>query len=298
MANMTRVPSARPTAHGAAPGGPRANTEDSTATHTGDGLSAEYGVQLDHVRIDYTLGRQGKRLTAVEDASFGIRPGEMVCVVGPSGCGKSTILTAVAGLIPHSSGTLTVHGKAVRGPGNESAVVFQRPALLPWKSAVGNVIYGLRLRGVRKDEARRRAEDAVELVGLTAFKDMYPYQMSGGMQQRINLARALASDAEVLLLDEPFAALDAQQREILQKELLRIWESTKKTGLFITHQIDEAVLLGDRVVIMSKGPGSRIIKETAIDFPHPRQWDIRQTPEFGAYTEEIWLHLKDQQESA
>lgn len=239
-----------------------------------------------------TLGYKGRgqveEFVAVADATFDIGSSEMVCVVGPSGCGKSTVLSAVAGLVPYSSGELLVDGKPVTGPGSDRAVVFQKASLLPWISVEDNVAYGLRAYGEGKRAARIRARELLEVVGLGDFTHAYPYQLSGGMQQRVNLARALAADPAILLLDEPFAALDAQQREILQGELLRIWSSATKAGLFITHQIDEAVLLGNRVIVSTRGPASQINKAIEIDLPWPRSRDTRLDPRFTEYVEHIW----------
>jgi NitT/TauT family transport system ATP-binding protein len=252
-------------------------------------------VSARNVSIAYDIRGRSEPFVAVAAATFDIRPSEMLCVVGPSGCGKSTVLTAVAGLLPVRSGHLAVNGRPVTGPASDRAVVFQKAALLPWMTVEDNVAYGLRSYGASKSPARERAHELLEVVGLSNFAKSYPYQLSGGMQQRTNLARALAADPQLLLFDEPFASLDAQQRETLQGELMRIWADTDKAGLFITHQIDEAVLLGNRVLISTKGPGSHITNAIDIDLPWPRTRNTRLHPDFTAYVEEIWSLLAAEQ---
>jgi NitT/TauT family transport system ATP-binding protein len=242
------------------------------------------------VSIAYDI-RGGEPFVAVAEATFDIRRSEMVCIVGPSGCGKSTVLTAVAGLVPVRSGQLLVNGRPVTRPAADRAVVFQKASLLPWLTVEDNVAYGLRSHGTSKAAARQKAHDLLRIVGLSSFAKSYPYQLSGGMQQRTNLARALAADPQLLLFDEPFASLDAQQREVLQGELMRIWTDTDKAGLFITHQIDEAVLLGNRVLVSTKGPGSHITNAIEIDLPWPRTRDTRQHPDFSGYVNLIWSLL-------
>jgi NitT/TauT family transport system ATP-binding protein len=248
-------------------------------------------VSVQHLSVGYRVRGGDEEFIAVADATFDIRRSEMVCVVGPSGCGKSTVLSAVAGLVPYRSGTLEVDGEPVKGTGSDRAVVFQKASLLPWINVEDNVAYGLRTYGVKKRAARERARELIELVGLTEFAKSYPYELSGGMQQRTNLARALAADPNILLFDEPFASLDAQQRETLQGELMRIWADSAKAGLFITHQIDEAVLLGDRVIVSTRGPASRITTAIEIDIPRPRSRDSRLHPNFNGYVEQIWQLL-------
>ncbi|MTD53117.1 ABC transporter ATP-binding protein [Amycolatopsis pithecellobii] len=277
----------RPVSHGTTKVGPELADIGEPEPKAGTG-SVPAKVSVRNVTIAYPMRGRSKDFVAVADATFDIGPSEMVCVVGPSGCGKSTVLSAVAGLVPHRSGAVLVDGKPVTGPGSDRAVVFQKASLLPWITVEDNVAYGLRSYGVGKRAARERARELLDLVGLTAFARSYPYQLSGGMQQRVNLARALAADPSILLLDEPFAALDAQQREILQLELLRIWSDTPKAGLFITHQIDEAVLLGNRVVVSSRGPASSIRNAIEIDLPWPRSRDTRLEPRFTDYVEHIW----------
>lgn len=247
----------------------------------------------DRVGIEYLVKRTGEVYEAVGDISLEIFPNEFICIVGPSGCGKSTFLNAVAGLIPYQWGRLMLNRKEIDGPGKNRAVVFQSPALLPWRTAIDNVGYGLELRGVKKNRILEICMPMVEMVGLKGHEKRFPHELSGGMQQRVNLARALVSDPELLLLDEPFAALDAQTREVMQNELLRIWQETKKTALLVTHQIDEAVYLADRVVILSKGPKSTVKNIVPIHFPRPRDISIKHHPDFLEKVEEIWGYIKE-----
>ncbi len=252
-------------------------------------------VSVRGLSVGYELRGADADFLAVADATFDIRCSEIVCIVGPSGCGKSTVLGAVAGLVPYRAGTIEVDGKPIRGTGSDRAVVFQKASLLPWLTVQENVAYGLRTYGVKKRAAIQRAAEMLELVGLAQFATRYPYQLSGGMQQRTNLARALAADPNILLFDEPFASLDAQQRELLQGELLRIWSNTDKAGLFITHQIDEAVLLGNRVIVSTRGPASRICNAVEIDLPWPRSRETRLNPKFHNYVDQIWQLLEPQE---
>lgn len=241
------------------------------------------------VGIIYGAGRRSdsQDVLAVEGLDFTIRRGEIVCIVGPSGCGKTTFLNAVAGFLPISEGELTLNGSEILRPGPDRAMVFQQPSLLPWRTVLRNVTYGLEMSGVAKGKAaRQRAEYLLEMVGLKDFASSLPSQLSGGMQQRVNLARALAVEPALLLLDEPFASVDAQTRETLQAELLRIVEETNLTAMFVTHDITESVYLGDRVAVFSARPG-RIIFDTPIDLSMPREADCRRTPEFLAYVDEI-----------
>ncbi|GGG06541.1 ABC transporter ATP-binding protein [Paenibacillus abyssi] len=250
-------------------------------------MPTEYKLVAEHVGIEYRVKRTGEYLQAVRDVSLQIKPQEFVCIVGPSGCGKSTFLNAVAGLLPFNKGHLILDGIKISGPGKDRAVVFQSPALLPWRTVVGNVKYGLELRGTDAAVMEEKSMAMIKLVGLGGNEHKYPNELSGGMQQRVNLARALASDPELLLLDEPFSALDAQTREVMQNELLRIWQETKKTAMFITHQIDEAVFLADRVIVLSKGPGSVVAADLEIKLPRPRNEATKADPEFLAKVAEI-----------
>lgn len=243
---------------------------------------------IDHVGITFTARRDNKRYRAVKDVSLTIDDNEFTCVVGPSGCGKSSLLLAVAGLVPISHGGMTIGGREIRSPERDRAVVFQAASLLPWRTVMSNVTYGLELMKVPRREARKRGQKIIDLVGLSGFESHYPHELSGGMQQRVNLARALVADPQLLLMDEPFAALDAQTRDVMQAELLRIWGQMRKSVMFVTHQIDEAVFLGDRVIVLSKGPDTTIADVVEIDFPRPRSEAIRRKPEFIALVDRIW----------
>jgi NitT/TauT family transport system ATP-binding protein len=253
---------------------------DSSAGHlTAAGVSIIYDVA--------GRSRSARQVLAVDSVSLRVRRGEFHCLVGPSGCGKTTFLNAVAGFLPISAGELTLDGLAIAKPGPDRAMVFQQPNLFPWRTVQRNVTYGLEMSGRAKgDRAARRAGELLDLVGLSEFTHAYPGQLSGGMQQRVNLARALAVSPELLLLDEPFASVDAQTREVLQGELLRIVAETGVTALFVTHDITEAVFLGDRVSVFSPRPG-RIIHETNVNLPKPRPGKSRREPEFLAYVDEV-----------
>ena len=250
-------------------------------------------LQARDVVIHHSRQRYGDMLLAVDGATLDIADGEFVAIVGPSGCGKTTFLNAVDGLLPLTSGTLTLNGKTIDRPGHDRAMVFQQPSLLPWRTVMGNVLYGLELIGIAKEEARLRAQRFVELVGLTGFAESYPLELSGGMQQRVNLARALAVDPEVLLLDEPFAALDAQTRETMQQELLRIWNETRKTAVFITHDIVEAVYLADRVIVFTARPG-RVKEILKIDIPRPRDLRVKRDQRFLEIETRIWESIREE----
>jgi len=226
---------------------------------------ADVALSARGVRMEYRDRSSDTRLVAIEAMDLDIADGEFVSLLGPSGCGKSTFLKIVNGLLLATAGEIRLRRNA---KGREDAMVFQDAALFPWYSVLDNVAYGLVCAGVPNAEARKRAAPLVELVGLAGFETKYPYQLSGGMQQRANLARALAVNASILLMDEPFASLDAQTREIMQAELLRIWNAARTTVVFVTHQIDEAVYLSDRVVVMSPRPG-RILADIPIELPRP-----------------------------
>jgi NitT/TauT family transport system ATP-binding protein len=246
------------------------------------------------VTIHYWLQRLNRAFLAVDGASLEVRSGEFVALVGPSGCGKTTLLNAVDGLIPVTSGTLTLDGRPISKPGEDRAMVFQQPSLLPWRTVLGNVIYGLELQGsLPKHEAQERALGLIRLVGLSGFEQSFPSELSGGMQQRVNLARALAIDPELLLLDEPFAALDAQTREVMQHELLRVWAETRKTMLFVTHDIKEAVYLADRVIAFTARPG-KVKLSVQIDLPRPRDLGIKREVRFLEYEDLIWSSIEEE----
>ncbi len=243
-----------------------------------------------NLSVAYSTGRDAEIVLAVDRIDLTVRRGELLCVVGPSGCGKTTLLNAVAGFLPISSGELTLNGKPIVRPGPDRAMVFQQPGLLPWRDVLHNVTYGLEMSGrMRRKEAAARAHELLELVGLGDFARSYPHQLSGGMQQRVNLARALAVEPELLLLDEPFASVNAQTRETLQVELLGICKRANVTALFVTHDIGEAVFLADRVCVFSRRPG-RIVREVRVKLPEPRA-EARLRSEFLAYVREVALAL-------
>ncbi|HUZ74154.1 MAG TPA: ABC transporter ATP-binding protein [Stellaceae bacterium] len=248
-------------------------------------------LQAEHLGVEYRIARTGERYRAIRDITLAAPQGSFTAIVGPSGCGKSTFLKAIAGLIPCAHGRLLIDGKVVDGPGDGRAVVFQSPALLPWRDVLGNVIYGLELRRARRDDAVKRARSMIDLVGLSDFVHNYPWELSGGMQQRVNLARALAVDPKILLLDEPFSALDAQTREVMQYELLRIWDETRKTAVFVTHEIGEAVFLADRVAVLSKGPESVIVETVEVPLPRPRTAQTKRAPLFFELVDRIWARI-------
>jgi NitT/TauT family transport system ATP-binding protein len=233
---------------------------------------------------------EGGEIVALGAITASIAEGEFVCLLGPSGCGKSTLLKIVAGLIPPSSGTITINGRTVSGPGPDRAVVFQDYALFPWMTVADNVEFGLAARGVAADTRRAVSSDLLRAVGLQEFAAKYPHHLSGGMKQRVSIARALAVDPVLLLMDEPFGALDAQTRFVMQKELLRIWHAYRKTVLFVTHSIDEALYLGDRVLVMTARPGA-IKADIRVSQPRPR--DIGSV-EFSALRRQTLELLSDE----
>lgn len=241
----------------------------------------------------YFLEREGRDVLALSDVSLSVADGEFMAIVGPSGCGKTSLLNIVAGLLEYEEGAVSIDGKKVKGPGVNRAVVFQHASLLPWRSVAGNVRYGMELQR-RFDERtmRERAEYFTNLVGLIGFERHYPSEISGGMQQRVNLARALAADPVVMLMDEPFAALDAQTRELMQAELLKIWTEARKTVLFITHQINEAIYLADQVAVMSARPG-RVKQVFSIPFDRPRTLRLKRDPRFLEVEDAIWELIEE-----
>jgi len=232
-------------------------------------------------------------VTALSDFSLEVGKGEFVSIVGPSGCGKSSFLNILLGLIKPDSGEIQLNGTRITGPGQERAMVFQEFGLLPWRTVTANVELGLELKGVPAAQRAERANELIKLVGLKDFANHYPHELSGGMKQRVGLARALATEPEVLLMDEPFAALDAQTRDLMQMELLQIWEHTKKTVLFVTHSIEEAAYLSDRVIVMTARPG-RTKDILKIALPRPRDYEMRLTPEFNEIKLRIWDVLKEE----
>ena len=253
-------------------------------------------LEISRVSKRYWREKLARDVVALSDVSLSVNDGEFLAIVGPSGCGKTTLLNIVAGLIPYEEGTVAIDGKRVAGPGIDRAVVFQHSSLLPWRTIAGNIRYGMELQGrFDKETMRQRVEHFTKMVGLIGFDKHYPSELSGGMQQRVNLARALAADPEVLLMDEPFAALDAQTREFMQAELLKIWAQARKTVVFITHQINEAVYLADRVVVMSARPG--MVKSVLpVPFDRPRTLSLKRDPKFLEIEDEIWQLVEEKPE--
>jgi NitT/TauT family transport system ATP-binding protein len=241
--------------------------------------------------------QRGRRFEALRDVSIQVATGQFISIVGASGCGKTTLLRIADGLVTPTRGQVWVDGRPVTRPGPDRGFVFQQDALFPWRTVLDNVVFGLEVQGRNKKDARARADGLIQLVGLSGFEQHFPHELSGGMRQRANLARALTIDPYVLLMDEPFAALDAQTREIMQAELLRIWRSNRKTVLFVTHQIDEAVYLADRVVIMTSRPG-QIKAVIDVDIPRPRDLSVKRTPRFLELVDEIWKMIEEEVKAA
>jgi NitT/TauT family transport system ATP-binding protein len=236
---------------------------------------------------------QAPRYTAVQDVSLAIAPGEFVSVVGPTGCGKSTLLNVAAGLLAPSSGTVSVFGHRLAGINTRAGYMFQADALMPWRTALANVTAGLEFRGATPGDARRLGEQWLQRVGLTGFGDRYPHQLSGGMRKRTALAQTLVLDPDIILMDEPFSALDVQTRQLMENEVLDLWAAKKKAVLFITHDLDEAIAMSDRVVLLSAGPAARPIGEFAIDLPRPRDVvEVRVAPRFVELHRAIWDVLR------
>ncbi|WP_371379781.1 ABC transporter ATP-binding protein [Sporomusa aerivorans] len=253
-----------------------------------------------NIRRVYQIKRQpneeATEFEAIKHLDLTVKQGEFLAIVGPSGCGKSTFLDMIAGLAQPSSGEIFMDGKLITGPALDRGIVMQGYALFPWRTVRKNVEFGLEIKKVPQKDRKEISQQYIELVGLKNFEDRYPHELSGGMKQRVAIARALAYDPEVLLMDEPFAAVDAQTREVLQEELLRIWEKTKKTIVFVTHGIDEAVFLADRVAVMTAHPGT--IKEiVTINLPRPRD-GIRSSADFGWVRHKIWELLQNEHFSA
>jgi NitT/TauT family transport system ATP-binding protein len=246
-------------------------------------------------RITCTFAGARGSYTAVKDVALTIGDGEFVSVVGPTGCGKSTLLNVTAGLLRPSSGTLRIFGEPLAGVNRKAGYMFQAEALMPWRSALANVTAGLEFRGVAAAEAKQRGEDWLARVGLAGFGDRYPHQMSGGMRKRASLAQMLILDPQILLMDEPFSALDVQTRQLMENELLELWSANRKSVLFITHDLEEAISLSDRVVVLSAGPATHPIGEFNIDLPRPRDVaDIRHTPRFVELHDQIWQSMKEE----
>ncbi|MGB4135778.1 MAG: ABC transporter ATP-binding protein [Microbacterium sp.] len=255
----------------------------------GDGVGQGQGTGIELEGIRYTFPGQPKPV--IDGLTLRIEPGEFVAVVGPSGCGKTTLLRLIHGLLPPDAGVVSMGGTQIVRPSRRRGFVFQSDCLLPWRKVIDNVAFPLQLAKEPKEESRRRAQEMLDRIGLGHTSDQFPSQLSGGMRQRVNIARALAVSPEVLLMDEPFAALDAQTREVLQTELLHIWAQEKKTVVFVTHQLDEAVYLADRVVVLLPHPG-RVGEIVPVDLPRPRDLDIKRTAEFAAIVERLWNLIK------
>jgi NitT/TauT family transport system ATP-binding protein len=248
-------------------------------------------IVVDRVMHTYRPPR-GKPVLALEDISLEVREREFLALLGPSGCGKSTLLYLIGGFLPVEGGRIAVDGKTVAGPGPDRGIVFQHFALFPWKTVRGNILYGLERQGMGRAEREKRAQDFIDLVGLTGFEDSFPSQLSGGMKQRTAIARTLAFDPNILLMDEPFGALDAQTRHLMQTELLSIWQRTPKTVIFVTHDVQEAVYLADRVAVMSARPGRiKALVDTRFD---KNDKDIFRAKPFVDKVDELWGLVRDE----
>jgi NitT/TauT family transport system ATP-binding protein len=237
----------------------------------------------------------GGRYTAVRDASLRVEPGEFVSVVGPTGCGKSTLLNVAVGLLQPSAGAVRVFGAPLTGLNSKAGYLFQTEALMPWRSAQANVAAGLEFRGIQRDQARARADEWLQRVGLRGFGGRYPHQLSGGMRKRVALAQTLILDPQIILMDEPFSALDIQTRQLMENQLLELWSANRKSVVFITHDLEEAISLSDRVVVLSAGPQAHPIGEFTIDLPRPRDVaEIRLTPRFVELHTLIWRAMREE----
>jgi len=248
---------------------------------------AEGKIALEANGVRKVYRKDGREMPVLDIGSFVAREGEFITIIGPSGCGKSTFLHIMGGFIPAEAGAIRVYGNAVDGPGPDRGMVFQEFALFPWKTVAGNVAWGLEALGIEKEKITETVQAYLELMDLAQFRNHYPAEISGGMKQRVALARVLAFNPKVLLMDEPFGALDAQTRETMQEEVTRIWERTHKTIVFVTHDIEEAVFLGDRVIVLSARPG-RIREDIRIELPRPRTLEIKKSAQCHQYRNTIW----------
>ncbi len=270
-------------------------TEATATAAAGAPRAAVPVLELADVTCTFAARGGAGRYTAVRDTTLAVAAGEFVSVVGPTGCGKSTLLNVAAGLLAPSAGAVRVDGVPLAGINAKAGYMFQADALMPWRNALANVTAGLEFRGVARDEARSRARDWLARVGLAGFEDRYPHQLSGGMRKRVALAQMLILDPEILLMDEPFSALDVQTRQLMENELLALWSADRKSVLFITHDLEEAIALSDRVVVLAAGPETRPLGEFAIGLPRPRDVaEIRLDPEFVALHEAIWHVMKSE----
>ena len=253
-------------------------------------------LQLDDVACTFvSKDDPGQRYTAVQGVTLTVGAGEFVSVVGPTGCGKSTLLNVAAGLLQPSTGRVQVFGQPLAGINTRAGYMFQAESLMPWRTALANVMAGLEFRSVAAAEARAQAEEWLRRVGLGGFGDRYPHQLSGGMRKRTSLAQTLALDPDIILMDEPFSALDIQTRQLMENEVLDLWARKKKAVLFITHDLDEAIAMSDRVVIMSAGPAARLIGEFVIDIARPRDVaEVKMTPRFVELHAAIWAQLREE----
>jgi NitT/TauT family transport system ATP-binding protein len=251
-------------------------------------------VALEDATVAFRLA-DARTYTAVEQANLSVADGEFVAIVGPTGCGKSTLLNVAAGLLRPAAGLVRIFGAPLAGLNRQAGYLFQAEALFPWKTAIDNVAIGLEIVGVPRSEALARAQKWLDSVGLGAFAGRYPHMLSGGQRKRIGLAQVLIRDPKILLMDEPFGPLDAQTRQIMGNLLLQLWTADRKAVLFVTHDLEEAIALADRVVIMSAGPGARIIGDWRVELPRPRDiFEVRLSPEFHSLHREIWSVLKEQ----
>ena len=280
----------------ATPGGPASRATGDPSRWSSDALGTK--IEIRNLTIDYEASAQASH-RAIENVSLDVLRGEFLCVVGPSGCGKSTLIAAIAGFLKPVAGSITMDGRAIEGPGADRGVVFQEYALLPWKTVLDNVALGLKIRGVARQARTEVARRFLDLVGLAQAAGKYPHQLSGGMRQRAAVARTLANEPEIMLMDEPFAAVDAQSRMVLQEELLRLWEQLGITVLFVTHSVDEAVFLGDRVVVMAPTPG-RIAAILDVAIPRgERHWPgIGTHPDFLRVRDEVLYLVRQMHEEA
>ena len=272
------------------------NTQTSAAAVAVAGVAAAVpGLALENVTCTFRAAAGKGGYTAVKDVNLTVGAGEFVSVVGPTGCGKSTLLNVSAGLLEPSSGTVKVFGDPLVGMNRHAGYMFQAESLMPWRTALDNVIVGLEFLGVARGEAVARGQDWLQRVGLGSHGHRYPHQMSGGMRKRAALAQTLIMDPKIILMDEPFSALDIQTRQLMENELLDIWSADRKSVLFITHDLEEAISLSDRVIVLSAGPGTHPIGEFAIDLPRPRDVsEVRLTPEFVRLHDEIWHTMKEE----
>ena len=255
----------------------------------------EAALEFQDITVTFRSRDGGERYCAVANTTLQVGAGEFVSVVGPTGCGKSTLLNIAAGLLAPSGGSVRVFGDALQGINRRAGYMFQAEALMPWRSALDNVLVGLQYRGVEAGEARAQAMAWLERVGLRDFADRYPHQLSGGMRKRTSLAQTLALDPDIILMDEPFSALDVQTRQLMENEVLDLWAAKRKAVLFITHDLDEAIAMSDRVVVLSAGPATHPIGEFAIDLPRPRDVaEVRTQPRFVELHSQIWGVLRDE----